>query len=132
MEPRKLKRDKRKVENTLERARAKERSTKDSDSNPSVVNRDVLEDTAIVVGELATKKRSVGLNKSTRRAIHHKDPLQRDIRELTNPAEKGQGHNQSKGKGKGKGKKKLLGKGNHNLDQAGSLDEEAGQHPRAQ
>ena len=31
------------------------------------------------------------------------DPLQRDIREWTNPAEKGHGHNQPQGKGKGKG-----------------------------
>ena len=48
-----------------------------SDSNPSVVSRDVLEDTAIGVGELATKKRSVGLIKSTQRAIHHKTRCKR-------------------------------------------------------
>ena len=34
------------------------------------------------------------------------DPLQRDIRAWTNPAEKGQGHNQPKGRGKGKEKAK--------------------------
>ena len=64
----------RKVENlmecqtTLERVvarRAKEKCAKDSDSNPSVVSRDVVEDTVIGVGELATKKPSVVLNKST-------------------------------------------------------------------
>ena len=58
---------------TLERVVARwaeEKCTKDSDSNPSVVNIDVLEDTAIGAGESATRSRSVGLNKSTRRAIH--------------------------------------------------------------
>ena len=50
----------------------KVRCTKDSDSNLRVLSRDVLEDTAIGVGDLATKKRSVGLNKSTQRAVHHK------------------------------------------------------------
>ena len=54
------------------KARTKVKCTKDSDSNPSVVSRNVLEDTAIGVGELATKKRSVGFNRSTQRAIHHK------------------------------------------------------------
>ena len=56
----------------MERARAKENCTKDSDSNPSVVSRDVLEDTAIGVGELATRNRSVGLNKSMQRTIQGK------------------------------------------------------------
>ena len=56
----------------MERAEAKERCTKDSDSNPSVVSRDVLKDTATGVGESATKKRSVCSNKSTQEAIHHK------------------------------------------------------------
>ena len=49
---------------TLEREarRVKEKCTKRSDSNPSVVSRDVLEDT----------ERSVGSNKNIQRAIHHK------------------------------------------------------------
>ena len=64
----------RKVENlmechtTLERVmarRAKERCTKDSDFNPSLVNSESLVDTVIGVGESAIKKPSVGLNKST-------------------------------------------------------------------
>ena len=55
------------------------------------------------------------------------DPLQRDIRECSNSAEKGQGHNQPKGKGKGKGKRKHSREGNRNQDQAGSPDEETGQ-----
>ena len=38
-----------------------------------------------------------------------------------------QGHNQPKGKGKGKGKRRHPGKGNRNLDQAGSPDEDTGQ-----
>ena len=53
---------------TLERVvaqRAKEKGTKDSDFNPSVVNSESLVDTAIGVGESGTKKPSVGLNKST-------------------------------------------------------------------
>ena len=53
---------------TLERVvaqRAKEKFIKDSDFNPSVVNKESLVDTAIVVGESGTKKPSVGLNKST-------------------------------------------------------------------
>ena len=53
------------------------------------------------------------------------DPLQRDIRELSNTPEKGQGDSQPKGKSKGKGKgKKNPGKGNHNQDQAGSPNED--------
>ena len=84
-----------------------------------MVSRDVLEDTAIVVGELATKKRSVGSNKSTQRTTHQKTDPRRDIREWTSPVEKRQGHNQPKGKGKGKG----AGKGNQNQDQAGHPDE---------
>ena len=56
----------------LERARAKENCTKDSDFNPTVVSRDVLEDTAIAFGELATRNRSVGLNKSMQRTIQGK------------------------------------------------------------
>ena len=64
----------RKVENlmechtTLERIvarKAKEKCTNDSDFNPSVVNSESLVDTVIGVGESATKKPSVGLNKST-------------------------------------------------------------------
>ena len=43
----------------------KEKSTKDSDFNPSVVNSERLVDIVIVVGESATRKPSVGLNKST-------------------------------------------------------------------
>ena len=39
--------------------------TKDSDFNLSVVNSESLVDTVIGVGESATKKPSVGLNKST-------------------------------------------------------------------
>ena len=54
------------------------------------------------------------------------DPLQRDIREWSNSAEKGQGHNQPKGKGKGK-EQNFLGKGHRNQDQTGSPDEETGQ-----
>ena len=65
-------RNKTRAENMMEKAGTKVRCTKDSDSNPSMVSRDVLEDTAIVAGELATRKRSVGSNKSTQRAIHHK------------------------------------------------------------
>ena len=64
----------RKVENlmechaTLERVvaqRAKEKCTKDSDFKPSVVGNENSVDTAIGVGRTATKKLSVGLNKST-------------------------------------------------------------------
>ena len=43
------------MKNMVERARANEKCTQDSDSNPSVSS-DVLEDTAIGVGELDTKK----------------------------------------------------------------------------
>ena len=41
------------------------KGTKDSDPNPSVVSSDVLEDTAIGVGESAIRKPSVGSHKST-------------------------------------------------------------------
>ena len=63
---------KRKSENMVERAKRKEKCTKDSDSTQSVVSRDVLEDAAFGVGEVATRKRSVGFNKSSQRAIPHK------------------------------------------------------------
>ena len=58
-----------------------------------------MENTAIGVGELAAKERSVGLNKSTQRAIHHKTRCKG-----TTPQ-----------------------KGNHNQNQTGSPDEETGQ-----
>ena len=89
--------------------------TKDSGSNPSVVSRDVVEDTAVGVSELATKKRSVGLNRSIKRAIHHKTRCKETFREWTNSADKGPGHSQPKGKG------------NHNQNQTGSPDEETEQ-----
>ena len=53
---------------TLEKVvarRAKDKCTKDSDFNPSVVNSESLVEIAIGVGESGTKKPSVGLNKST-------------------------------------------------------------------
>ena len=53
---------------TLERAvarKAKEKWTKDTDFNPSVVNSASLVETVIGVGESGTKRLSVGLNKST-------------------------------------------------------------------
>ena len=115
----------------VEKARAEVKCTKDSDSNPSVVSRDVLEDTAIGAGELATKKRSVGSNQSTQRAIHHKtrcketfvngQTQRRKGKVTTSPKER------EREKGKGKGKGKSLRKGNHNQDQIGSPDEETEQ-----
>ena len=63
----------RKVENpmechpTLERVvaqRAKEKCTKDSDFNPSVVNSESLVDTVIGVGESATRKPSDGFSRT--------------------------------------------------------------------
>ena len=53
---------------TLERVvarSAKEKCTKDSDSNPCVVNSESLVDTEIGVGESGTKTPGVGSNKST-------------------------------------------------------------------
>ena len=64
----------RKVENQIEchttservvAQRAKENCRKDSDFIPRVVNIENSVDTAIGVGDAATKKLSVGLNKST-------------------------------------------------------------------
>ena len=124
----------RKVENlcrtTLQSVarRAKGKCTKDSDSNPSVVSRDVLEDSAIGAGESATRRRSVGLNKSTQGAIHCRTrckeifvngrTLRRKGKVTTSPKVK------VKVKTKAKGKRKH-GKGNRN--QAGSLVQETGQ-----
>ena len=55
-------------------------------------------------------------------------PVAKDLREWSNSAEKGQGHNQPKGKGEGKnggkGKRKH---GKENRNQAGSLVQETGQ-----
>ena len=113
----------------VERARAKDKCTGDSDSKPSVVSRDVLEDTAIGVGELDTEKRSVGLNKNTRRAVHHhktrhKDTFVNGQIQLGNGTVTASPTAKAKVKGKGKGKRKHPGKGNHNQDQAGSPNEE--------
>ena len=83
--------------------KGKGKCTKDSDFSPSVLSRDVLGDTAIRAGDSATRSRSVGLNEYTKNNPLQ-DPLQRGIREWSNSAEMGQGHNQPKGKGKGKGK----------------------------
>ena len=115
---------------TLERVarRAKGKCTKDSDSNPSVVSGDVSEDSATGAGESATRRRSVGLNKSTLLAIHCRTRCKeifvngrtqrRRGKVTTSPKGKGEGKN------KGKGKRKY-GKGNRN--QAGSLVQETGQ-----
>ena len=75
----------------VEKLRTKVKCTKDSDSNQSVVSRDVLKDAAIGVGESATKKRSVGSKQEYTKSNPPQDPLPRDIREWTNSAEKGQG-----------------------------------------
>ena len=54
----------------VEKARTKVRCTNDSDTNPSVVSRDVLEDTVIDVGELATKIQTrVHTEQSTTRPV---------------------------------------------------------------
>ena len=45
--------------------REKEKCTKDSDFNPTVVNSESLVDTVIVVGESVIKKPSVGFKHST-------------------------------------------------------------------
>ena len=60
----------------MERARAKENCTKDSDFNPSVVSRDVLGDTAFGVGELATRNRSVGLKQESAKNNPGQYPMQ--------------------------------------------------------
>ena len=83
----------------VERARANEKCTQDSDSNPSVSS-DVLEDTAIGVGELDTKKAQCWFKQEYSKSNPPHDTLQRDICEWTNPVENGQGHSQPKGKGK--------------------------------
>ena len=85
----------------LGRARAKERCTKDSDSNPSVVNTDVLVDTAIGAGELATKPRSVGFNKSTQRAVHHKTHCKETFVNGQNSGERARSQPNLRKKGKG-------------------------------
>ena len=82
--------------------RAKEKCIKDSDFNPNMVNNESLVDTS----QRWFKQEYMKSNPS-------QDPLQRDIRELSNMSEKGQGHSQPKGKsrGKGMGKRKHPGKG---------------------
>ena len=64
-----------------------------SDSNPSVVSRDVLEDTAIGVGELAHKEAQCWFNQEYTKSNPPTRPVAKDIREWTKSAEKGQGHN---------------------------------------
>ena len=56
----------------VEIARAKENAQRTRIPTRAWCAETFLEDTAIGVGDLATKKRSVGLNKSTQRAIHYK------------------------------------------------------------
>ena len=85
-----------------------------------------LEDTAIGVGELATKKRSVGLNKEYTKSNPPHDPLQRDIREWTNPAEKRARSPPAQRKRKGKWKEEESRK-RAPQPGPGSPDEEAGQ-----
>ena len=118
-----------KCHTTLERVarRAKEKRTKDRNSNPSVVSRDVLEDTAIGAGESATRSRSVGVNKSTQRTIHRRTRCKETFVNGRTQRRKRKVTTSPKGKGKGKGKRKHPGKGSRNQDQAGSLDEETGQ-----
>ena len=109
--------------------RAKEKCTKDSDFNPSVVNSESLVDTVIGVGESDTKEAQCWFEHEYMKGNQPQDALQKDIREWTNTSVKGQGHSQPKGKGKGrgKGKRKHPGKENHNQDRAGSANEETGQ-----
>ena len=90
----------------VERARAKRKCTKDSDSCLVVVRRDDFEDTANGVGELATKKRSVGIKNSTQRAIHHKTRCKETFVSGQTQRRKGKVTASPKGKGKGKGKGK--------------------------
>ena len=80
---------------TLERVArmAKEKCTKDSDSNPSAVGTDVLEFSAIGAGEWASKESQCWFEQEYSKNNPPQDPLQRDIREWSNPAMKGQGHN---------------------------------------
>ena len=111
------------------KTRAKVKCKKDSDSNPRVVNRDVLVDTATGVGELATKKHSVG-KINVYEEIFHKtrcketfvngQAQQRKGKVTTNPRKKGKRKRERKGQ--------TPQKGNHNQNQTGSPDEETGQH----
>ena len=110
----------------VERARAMENCTKDSDSNPSVVSRDVLEDTAVGVGELATRSRSVGLNKSMQRTIQGKTHCKETFVNGRAHLRKDKVTTSPKVKVKVRGKRTHPGTGNQNQDQAGSLDEETG------
>ena len=115
---------------TLERVvarRAKEKCTKDSDSNPSGVSRDVLDDTAIGVGESATRSRSVGLNWSTQRTIHRRNRCKETFANGQTRQRKGKVTASPKAKVKARARENIQEKENHNQDVAGSLSEETGQ-----
>ena len=113
----------------MERAKAKENCTRGSDFNLSVVSRDVLEDTAFGVGELATRSRSVGLNKNMHITIQGKTHCKEIF-------VNGRAHRRKdkitacpkeKDREKEIGKRNNPGEGNRSQDQIGSPDEETGQ-----
>ena len=86
------------------------------------MSRNVLEDTEIGVGELATQKRSVGLNKSTQRVVHHKTRCKETFVNRQTQRRQGKVTTSPKEKGKEKGEGQTPQTGNYNQDQAGSLD----------
>ena len=78
------------------------------------------------------KKRSVGLKQEHSKSNPRRDTLQRDIREWTNSAEKGQCHSQAqrereRERQRQRQEKTSRKKGTTTRDQAGSPDEETGQ-----
>ena len=63
------------------KGKAKEKCTKDSDYNPSVVNSESLVDIVFVVGESGTKEAQCWLGQGYMKSNPPQDPLQRDFRE---------------------------------------------------
>ena len=88
-----------------------------------------MEGTVIGAGELATRRRSVGLNKSTQRTIHRRTRCKDTFVTGRTQRSKGKVTTSPKVKVKvnARAREKHSGQENRNQDQAGSPDEETGQ-----
>ena len=107
--------------------RAKEKCTKDSDSNLLVVSTDVFGGYCNWCWRTGHKEAQCWLKQGTQRAIHHKTRCQETFVNGRTQQRKGKVTASPKVKVKARGKRRHPGKGNHNQDQAGSPDDETGQ-----
>ena len=90
----------------VEKARAKVKCTKDSEFQPERGEQRRFGGYCNWCWRVGHKEAQCWQNQEYTKSNLPQDPLQRDTREWTNSAKKGQGHNQPKGKGEGEGKGK--------------------------